>query len=434
VSRAGGVSMTRSDGGAVGLRAGLYFSQVLGRPILDAAGERIARVRDLLAQFGSEPHPPISGVVARGGGREFYIDRAQVAEISARGVRLATFKVNLRPFERREGEVLLRRDILDKQLIDVDGRRLVRANDLELAEVGADYRLVGVDVSAQALLRRLGPSALTGGIKAPRVIDWEDVESFATDVPMVRLRSTHQGLARLHPVEIAHIVEELSPRQVQEVLEALDDETAADTIQELPPDDAASVIQGLDRERAADILDEMDPDDAADLLGDLPAEQAAALLDLMEPDEREDVAELLAYEEDTAAGLMTTDYVTLPADLQAGAALARVRALAEPPDPLYHLYLVDDETSEHLVGVLPLRDLVLADPATAVTALAWLEFQSARADEAPRTVAQRMAEYNLATLPVVDDDRCLLGVILVDDAIEVLVPALWKRRWAGIFG
>jgi CBS domain-containing protein len=426
------MSVPMSD--AVGVRPELYLSQVLGRAVFDAAGERIARVRDLLVQFGSEPHPPVSGIVAGVGGREFFVDRAQVAEISAQGVRLATFKVDLRPFERREGEVLLRRDILDKQLIDVDGRRLVRANDLELAELGGQYRLVGVDVSAQALLRRLGPAALTGAIKASRVIDWEDVESFATDVPMVRLRSSHQGLAKLHPVEIAHIVESLSPRQAQEVLDSLDDETVADTIQELPAEDAAQMIQGLDRERAADILDEMDPDDAADLLGDLPAEHAAELLDLMEPDESEDVRELLTYQEDTAAGLMTTDYVVLPARLSAGEALARVRALAEPPDPLYHLYLVDDETSEHLVGVLPLRDLVLAEPQAPVTELAWLDFQSARADESPRTVAQRMAEYNLAALPVVDEAGSLLGVILVDDAIEVLVPELWKRRRAGLFG
>ncbi|MDP9381914.1 MAG: CBS domain-containing protein [Chloroflexota bacterium] len=414
-------------------RTALYLSRILGRPVLDAQGKRVATVKDLVVRFGSEPYPVVSGLVARQGNRDFYLDRAQVADISTRGARLATYKVDLRPFERREGEALLRRDILDKQLIDVDGRRLIRANDLVLAYIDGQYRLVGVDVSVQGILRRLGPAALTGNMESRRIIDWEDVESFATDVPMVRLRTSHEGVARLHPVEIAHILDSLSFRQGQEILEALDDETAADTIQEMHPDEAADLMEGLDRERAADILDEMDPDDAADLLADMSAESAEELLELMEPEESEDVRELLSYEEDTAAGLMTTDYVALPQDLTAGEALARLRALEEPPDPLYHLYLVDAEGSERLVGVAPLRDVVLAAPDTPLTALAWDEFQSARLDEPSRDVAHKMAEYSLAALPVVDEGGRIMGIVLVDDAMDVLVPDLSGRRLSRVF-
>jgi magnesium transporter len=410
---------------AVEVRASLYLSQVLGRPVLDAAGARIARVHDLVARFGSEPHPPISGVVARRSGREFYVDVTHVVALSHRPVRPATFTVNLRPFERRDGEVLLKQDILDKQLIDVHGRRVVRANDLELAEVDGRYRLVGVDVGVEGLV--------TGAIKARRVVYWEDVESFAIDVPMVRLRVPHDRLARLHPVEIAHIVETLSPQRGREVLESLAEGVAADAVQELHPDAPADLMQGLDRERAADILDEMEPDDAADLLGDLPAERANDLLGLMEPDERDDVAELLAYDEDTAAGLMTTEYVALPAGLTAAEGLARLRALEEPPDPLYHVYFVADEANDRLVGVVPLRDLVLTTDHTPLHALAWHDFQAVRADETSRTVAERMAEYDLAAVPVVDDRGALLGIVTIDDAVDVLVPRLWQRRRSRLF-
>lgn len=413
--------------------AGLSLSQVLDKPVLDTQGERLAAVQDLVVRFGGEPHPPISGLVARQGRRRFYLDWAQVAELSPRGVRLGTYTVNLRPFARRDGEALLRRDILDKQLIDVDGRRVVRANDLQLAAVAGQYRLVGVDVSGQALLRRLGPAALASRIAGRRFIDWAEVESFATDVPRVRLRVPHHGVARLHPVEIAHLVDALSARQGQELLAALDDETAADTMQELAPDDAAELLEGLDRGRAADILDEMDPDDAADVLAEMPEAQAEELLGLMEPEESADVRELLAYDEDSAGGLMTTAVVTLPQGLTAGEALARLRALAEPPAALYHLYLVAAGGSERLVGVVPLRDLALAAPDTPLAALAQPELRTVRADERLREVARVMAEYNLPDLPVVDDEGRLLGIVLIDDAIDAFYPDLWRRRLSEVF-
>jgi CBS domain-containing protein/sporulation protein YlmC with PRC-barrel domain len=419
----------------------LYLAQVLGKPVLDATGAQIARVKDVVVRFGVSPRPPISGIVARGGRRDFFLDRRQIASIGSEGVRLATFKVDLRPFARRDGEVLLRRDILDKQLIDVDGRRVVRANDLQLAQVDGQYRLAGVDVSLQALWRRLGPERLTANVVGRQVIDWADIESFATDVPMVRLRASHAGVSRLHPVEIAQIVDALSPRQGQEILEALDDETAADTVQELDPDDAADLLERLDPERAADILDEMEPDDAADVLAEMPAGSSEELLGLMGPDESEDVRELLTYAEDfaedAAAGLMTTDIVTLARDLTAGEGLALLRAREDPPAPLYHLYLVEPDAVEserpRLVGVVPLRDLVLADPATPLAALAAGagEFRSVRPDEPARDVARLMAEYNLASVPVVDAGGSVLGVIHVDDAMDVLLPDLWGRRLSG---
>lgn len=406
----------------------LYVSQVLGSPIRDASGKRLGRIRDLVVRFGDEDHPAVTGIVARQEDRDFFLPIAQLTGLSRQGAQLATLKLNLTPFARRDGEALLRRDILDKQLIDVTGRRVVRANDLVLARVGGKERLVGVDVSVQGLLRRLGPSVLTGDIEGRRVIDWKEVESFATDVPMVRLRVSHGGVAKLHPVTIAHLLDGLPQARRLEIVAALDDETAADTVQEMDPEQAALLMQGLDEERAADILDEMDPDDAADVLADLSEKEAEGLLERMEPEEAEDVRNLLEYEEDTAAGLMTTDYVVLPLDLTAGDALASLRRLAEPPNPLYHVYLVDADGSQHFRGVVPLRDLVLAWPATPLRDLALAEYQFAHPDEAAVEVAHKMAEYNLAQLPVLNEDQEILGAVFVDDAMDVLLPDLWQRR------
>lgn len=405
----------------------LYLSQLLDQPVLDTQGGRIGTVRDLMIQFGSASHPPVCGIVASHARREVFLDSQQVAEVSRQGVRLATFSLNLRPFERRSGEALLRHDILDKQLIDIDGRRLVRANDLLLACVEGELRLVAVDVSIQGLLRRLGPAALTGNLVSHRLIDWADVESFATDVPMVRLRLAHEGLSKLHPVDIAHIIDQLSPRQGREVLESLTDETAADAVQELAPEEAADLLEGLHRERAADILDEMEPNDAADVLAEMPAEQAADLLDRMEPDEAIDVRALLTYPEDTAAGLMTTEFITMPEQLTVAEVLERLRVLPEPPTSLHALYLVPVPDSRQLSGVVPLRNLVFAGPRMTLAQLAQPGYPTVHPEEPARNVASTMAEYHLTDLPVVDEEGRILGVVVVDDAIEVILPERARR-------
>jgi magnesium transporter len=419
----------------------LYLSRVLGKPIVDAENQRIASVQDIVVRFGVDANPPVSGIVARQERRDFYVDWEKIAELSDTGARLSTFKVDLRPFSRKDGEALLRRDVLDKQLIDVDGRRVVRANDLLLARTDTDVRLVGVDVSLQSLWRRLAPQKVAAGSEGRRLIQWADIESFATDVPMVRLRASHERVSRLHPVEIAQILDDLSPVHSREILESLDDETAADTVQELDPDDAADLLEGIDPERAADILDDMAPDDAADVLAEMGIADSEQLLGLMEPDESEDVRELLTYAKDhagdVAAGLMTTDIVTLDPMLTTGQVLESLRELPDPPDPLYHLYLVETDAGEpdrqHLVGVVSLRNLVLADPALRLSDLVDRQVRSVTLDTPARTVAHTMAEYNLATIPVVDDDGCILGAIHVDDAMDELMPELWARRFTGRF-
>ncbi len=411
----------------------LYLSQVLGRPIRDLEGESVATVKDVITRLGEDDHPEITGIVARYRRRDFFVSRWRITEISEAGVRLNSDVLNLQPFERRDGEVLLARNVLDKQLIDVDGKRVVRVNDVQLIEVAGAWRVTGADVSLQGLWRRLAPVGFMGTRKPVEVIDWSDVGYLATDEATVQLKSASGKLARLHPVEIARLAEALSYHHGSEVVGSLDDETAAETLEEMPAAQQARIIGDMDEERAADILEWMSPDEAADVLGDLPEEKAEELLGLMEGEEQADVAELLPYEDDTAGGLMTTEFVTLPRELTVGAAIARLREMAETPNMIYYLYVVEAEDSWQLIGVIALRSLILADQAAPLADVMRTEFQSAHPGEPAKEVAQRIAEYNLLALPVVDQTGDILGIITVDDAMEILLPKNWRQRLPRLF-
>ena len=412
----------------------LYLSQVLGRPIRDLEGERVATIKDIIVRLGADDHPPVTGLVARYRRRDFFLPRWRITVLNQQGARLNSDILDLRPFGRRESEVLLARDVLDKQLIDVDGKRVVRVNDVQIIEAAGDWRVTGADVSLQGLWRRLAPAGFAGSKKPVEVLDWADVGYLATDAATVQLKSSSDKLARLHPVEIARLAEALSYHHGSEVVESLDDETAAETLEEMPAESQARILGDMDQERAADILEWMSPDEAADVLGDLPEDKAEELLGLMEHDEQADVVELLPYEDDTAGGLMTTEFVTLPRALTVGEALARLREMAETPNMIYYLYVVEKEESWKLLGVIALRSLILADPSMPLEEVMRTEFQQADPEEPAKEVAQRIAEYNLLALPVIDDSGDILGIITVDDAMEILLPKDWRQRLPRLFG
>ncbi|MCA1643298.1 MAG: CBS domain-containing protein [Acidobacteria bacterium] len=411
----------------------LYLSQILGRPIRDAEGDPVATIKDVVVRLG-EDHPPVTGLVARYGRRDFYVHRGRLSQFGAQGAQLNTDILDLRPFSRRDGEVLLARDVLDKQLIDVDGKRVVRVNDVQLFEAAGEWRVTGADVSLQGLWRRLAPAGFFGSQRPVEVIDWADVGYLATDAATVQLKSSRAKLSRLHPVEIARLAESLSFQQGAEVLASLDDETAAETLEEMLEEHQARIIGDMDEERAADILEHMSPDEAADVLGDLPAAVATDLLSRMEGDEQAEVAELLPYEDDTAGGLMTTEFVTLPKGLTVGGALARLREMAETPNMIYYLYVVETEGSWKLSGVIALRSLILADPTYLLEQVMREEFQTAHPDDSARDVAETIAEYNLLALPVIDDEGDIAGIVTVDDAMEWLLPKGWRQRLPRLFG
>ena len=414
----------------------LYLSQILARPVFDAEGERIAAVKDIIVRYGSEDYPSVLGIVARYRRRLFFIPRAKISTFDENGVRMNSEIIDLRPFTRRAGEVLLAKDVLDNQLIDVDGKRVVRVNDVQIIAVGSEWRVSGADVSFQGFLRRLLPNGFYGSSRVVEVIDWADVGYLATDkaAAAVQLKSSKDKLSRLHPVEIAQLAESLSPIHRTEIVESLDDEIAADTLEEMSTENQARILEELDEERAADILEEMSPDDAVDVLGEMDEEKAQELFDLMEGEEKADVAELLPFHKDTAGGLMTTEFIVFPKDLTVGGAIARLREMAETPNMIYYLYVVEEENSWKLAGLISLRSLILADPTLPLSEVMRDKFQYAHPNDDAEEVAQTIAEYNLLALPVVDDLGEIAGIVTVDDAMEILLPKNLNNRLPRLFG
>jgi magnesium transporter len=310
----------------------------------------------------------------------------------------------------------LSRDLLDKQIVDTHGAKVVRVNDLQLSEVDGHLRLVGADVGLRGLLRRVGAESMAervfgiAGRKLPRgIIPWHLVEPLESRQQNVRLTLPHAKLALLHPADIADIVEEMTADERLAVFDQLDVETAAETLGEVEPEMQAAIMGDLDGERAADILEEMDPDEAADLLQDLPEETREELIDLMDEEEGADVEELLAYPEDSAGGIMTTDFLALPRDLTTGQAIERLRELQPDPALVYYLYVVDGEG--RLDGNVSLRDLVVAQPDTPLTTVMNPNVLRVEADTPKEEVAALIAKYDLLALPVVDARRKLLGTV-----------------------
>jgi CBS domain-containing protein len=415
----------------------LYLSQAIGRPVRDRNDEPIGKVADLIVAVGDR-YPPVTGLVVATDRRKIFLPWSSVTSLDVTGARLRTTTLDLAKFRQRPSEILLRADLMDKQIVDIDGRKVVRVNDLRLDEVEGSLRLVAVDVGAGGLLRRFGVEGpyrtIARNLRMPlpeRYIDWEDVDPVETSIASVKLRVPHAGLAQLHPADLASILEELAPQDRAGVLASLDDEAVADAMEEMEPDTQVEVLEDLTPARAADILEEMSPDDAADLVADLDQETRDEILSHMERDEVEEVQELLGYPEDSAGGIMTTEYIALDDHLTAAEAIDRLRELEPDAETIYYVYVTDDDG--RLSGVLSLRDLIVAPPGMPLNEFMLREPVAVGVLADQDEVAEVVAHYNLLAVPVVDDDGRLAGIVTVDDAIDTVIPTAWKKRLPRVF-
>ena len=415
-----------------------FLSDFIGAEVVDVRHHRVGRVRDLVVVM-AEPFPRVTGIILKGNRKVRSLDWSVVRSWDNKELSLKVDESSLQPHARTDSELWLSRQILDKQIVDMDGRRVVRVNDLQLSQVDGTMLLVGVDIGARGLARRVGLegvgrrlASLLGRDWPQKLISWEAVDAVKSDVSSVKLRIAHTKLAKLHPADIADIVNELSPEDRNAVFAALDDEKAADTLEEIDePQMQASILERLDVERASDILEAMAPDEVADLLADMPRERAQQLLQKMEEDEAENVEELLAYREDTAGGLMTTEYVAVLHTLTAAEAIDRLRELEPDAESVYYVYVVDEE--EHLLGVLSLRDLIVAKPETKIRDFMIKNVISVRVDAGPREVAEVTSKYNLLAVPVIDQHNRIQGIVTVDDVMERVMPARAGGRRRRIF-
>lgn len=411
----------------------LFASRLQRQPVFDLSGRVVGYVKDLVVKLGPK-YPYVTAVVVKTPRKEpIFVPWDAIRSFEESEVILAVPLNEMGKFVQRDDEVLLIKDILDKQIVDTEGKKLIRVADLKLARIGEKIRVVAVDISGQATLRRLGLGFLADlfSRKPPKFIDWENVDILGRADPNLKLTVSHDRLALLHPADLAQIANSLSPRQRAAVIESLDDEVAADTIEEMDPEHQVSVLSDMESERASDILEEMAPDDAADLLADLPREKAEELLALMDKDEADELRKLLAHPETSAGGIMTTEYIAVPVGYTAAETLELLRKEAADVEAIYYLYVVDKE--RHLLGVCSMRDLIKANPDDKIASFMKTDPIKVELSTEQEEVARLVAKYNLLAVPVVDKENVLHGIVTVDDAIDVVIPTAWKRRFPRVF-
>ncbi|MDI6878118.1 MAG: CBS domain-containing protein [Desulfitobacteriaceae bacterium] len=399
----------------------LYVSELMGKPVIDRSGRRVGKVQDIIVDREST-FPLVRGLVVRQQGETKGIPWPDIYLLSKKFVALQVTAQDVH-YEPIVEDAYRTSMILDRQIVDINGAKVVRVNDIKLAGDGSVAHIVSVDVGFAGLLRRLLAGRWAGGANArwvrPQLIRWDVLQPLPQDGEHLALRVPADKLARMHPADLAEIVENLSHKERREFFEQLDPEIAADTLAEVEMEMQVSILKGMDRERAADILEEMEQDEAVDLLAELTNEDSDQLLSLMDHEDASDLRELLEYEEGTAGSMMTTDYLAFAEELTTDEVIQRLRELAPDADYVYYLYVVD--SAGRLRGVLSLRELIVNPPERKIAEIMRTKVISITGEEDEKQVRRLFTKYSLLALPVVDDSEELMGIITVDDVLSLPV-------------
>jgi CBS domain-containing protein len=405
----------------------IHLSAIVRSPLLGSDGERIGRVVDVIARPGEQPHPPVTGIVATVGRRELFVPMSMIATVRPGCVQLQGETLNLGRFERRPGELLLAKDLAARHLINIVGARLIRANEIELAFVDGTLEVIGVDPSSRPVLRRLLPRVLARKVPAKAIVDWESIQPFVAHVPSSGLRIPYRKLARLHPAQIADLVEAASHEEGEEIINAVgqDLELEADVFEELDPTHQLEFLSTRSDKEAARLLATMAPDDAADLIADLDQDRRLAVLEALPQPTQAKVRSLLSYNPETAGGLMSPEFLALPGDTLVSDALEEIRRSAVAPEALGVIYTVDEEGK--LTGTASVVRLLKSPSAARIGEVADLDPVAVHPDADLHAIVRKMSDFNLAAAPVIDDDHHVIGVVTVDDVLELLLPQGWRR-------
>lgn len=409
----------------------LFLSAVLGKTVIDQAGREIGSLQDLIMTRG-EVFPEVSHLVVKGRRSTSLVAWKDIALFNPYVISLVRDN-HLHDYAHREGEILVKRDILDKQIVDVNGAKVVRVNDLKLGSYKDVLCIFSVDVGFRGLLRRLGYERIGDRIATlfnkeltEQLISWQYVQPLELNASRLTLTMAQDQMADMHPADIAHIIAKIPSRNIQTVLNSLDTETAGEAIHELEPELRSRIISQLDSEQASDILEEMAPDEAADVLGDLPEEKAQELLGLMDAEEAEDIQELMEHEEDTAGGLMNSEFLAVSPDLTVDEALKEVRLLAPEVETVYYTYIIDD--NDKLQGVVTLKYLLTTPPDTPLAEIMTTNLKTVTVGAAPEDILEIIAKYDLVAVPVMDDEGKMAGIVTVEDILELFLPYALKRK------
>ena len=410
----------------------VFASEITKKPVLDPKGEEIGRVRDFVVVKG-EQLPKVSALVLERRKKSFRLPWKELNIFNKRIISSKVYGDDLQSYETGDEDLLIVRDILDKQIVDVNGARVVRVNDVKLEGLNTNAVLVAVDVGARGIMRRLGVER--GGEDLFKLfqktlpyslISWNYLEPLEPKLTSIALNVPRQMLSELHPADIAEIISSVSQKEGASFFNNLAVETAAEALSELEADVQKDIISRMDSGKASNIIEMMPPDEAADILSDLPAEKAKDILERIEKEDAEDIQELLGHEEDTAGGLMTNVFVACFPEMTVREATARIKAQAKEVETVYYIYVLDAE--EKLLGIASLRELLLAEPDCILADIMETNLKTVSPGDDEMDVAAIISKYNLMAIPVVDENGYMHGIVTVDDIIDILLPPAAKRK------
>ncbi len=416
-----------------GMVSELFISSLLGKRVINDLGQEVGTLLDLIMVPG-ETFPSVSHLVLKNRRGWCLASWEQISLFNRAVISLSRVTTDtLAPYSPTEGEIFIKRDILDKQIVDVDGAKVVRVNDVKLGRFNEQLCIFSVDIGFRGLLRRLGYERLGDSVARllrqqipTSEISWQFVQPLEMHTSRLALTVARDQMKELHPADLADIIEQLPLTNIQTVLDSIDTETTGETLFELEPEFRNKVIEQLGSEQASDILEEMSPDEAADVLGDLSEEKAQELLGLMEADEAEEIQELMEHEEDSAGGLMNSEFLTLDRDMTIDEALCQVRLMAPDIDTIYYAYVLDQD--DRLEGVVSLKDLLVNPSVSSIAEIMVDNVKHVMVDSEPDEIYHILTKYNLIAVPVLDEEEKMAGIITVDDILQHFLPHLTRRK------
>lgn len=410
----------------------LFVSEIIKKPVLDPKGDELGRVKDLVIIKGT-PLPKVSALIIEKKKKLFSLSWKTLKIFNKKIMSSTRFHEDIESYELNDEDLLLVRDVFDKQIVDANGAKVVRVNDVKLEGFKGNAILVAVDVGMRGIMRRLGVER--GGEDLMKIlkkrlsynlISWNYIQPLEPKLTTISLTVPGQMISELHPADIAEIISQVSHKEGASFFSGLDVETAAEALSELETETQVDIISDMDTDKAADIIEEMPPDEAADILSELPADKAQELLKNIEAEEAEDIQELLGHEEDTAGGLMTNEYIAYLPETHVRQAIDKFKKDAGDVETVYYLYVID--TDERLIGVISLRELLLANLDTKLSDIMLKKFKKVLPETDEEEVAEIISKYNLLALPVTDAEGHMLGVVTIDDVMDRILPPAAKRK------
>lgn len=410
----------------------VYLSEILGKDVIDQFGKKLGILRDLIIVPGLK-YPGVIKIILK--------NKKQLTEIAVENLQLFNSSVitvnlpdsNLNNYMHEDGDILVKKHILDKQILDVNGVKVVRVNDLKLGESDGSVCVIGIDVGLNGILRRIDGGQMIqktlAMFKRPikeNIIDWCFLQTIDAHLRNLTLNVARKQLGELHPSDLAEILTEIDPEEGTLLLSSIDEELAGEALHEVSADVREKILKEMDKEMISDILEEMPPDEAADILGEMPEETSQELLSLMEQDDASEVKDLLSYEEDTAGGLMTSEFLDFPPDMTIDETLVSIRLLVPDVEFIYYIFVVDKE--DHLLGVLTLKKLLTTPLDVKLSEVMVQNVKHVYLDTERKEIAEIISKYDFVAIPVLDEEKRIKGIITVDDVIDLLVPNPTRKR------